>query len=225
MSSSPVTPLRKTIVYVDGFNLYFGLVAQGWRKYLWLNLNDFGTALLLPGQRLVCVKYFTARVTAPADKASRQGSYLAAIRTLPNVTTITGRYEAVAVNCHECQLQIACPKCQKKWFDHNEKMTDVNIATHLIVDAYQGRFDDAILISGDADQRPALEAVIKLFKPRGTRVFVCFPPSRKSYDLESAASGIINATEEQFRKSQFPIVVDTAKGRTVTKPTSWGGKP
>jgi hypothetical protein len=35
-----------------------------------------------------------------------------------------------------------------------------------------------------------------------------------------AASGVISATEH-FRKSQFPVVVSTAPGRSVTKPPSW----
>lgn len=98
-------------------------------------------------------------------------------------------------------------------------MTDVKIATGLLVDAFQNRYDDAILITGDADQKPAIEHVRKLYPTKN--VYVCFPPSRKSYDLRAIATGVLVANEESFRKSQFDNVVTTSPGRTVTKPPSW----
>lgn len=48
--------------YIDGFNLYLGLRAKGWRKYYWLDLAAMSRALLKPGQRLVHCHYFTARL-------------------------------------------------------------------------------------------------------------------------------------------------------------------
>jgi uncharacterized LabA/DUF88 family protein len=219
MSSAEALPTRRTIIYIDGFNLYFGLVQQRWRKYLWLDVHAFGASILRSEQRLVRVNYFTSEITGPPDKLSRQRSYLAAVRTLPGVTIHRGRYESDQVKCSECGLSIACPKCRKIWFDNNEKMTDVKIATGMIVDAFQSRYDDAILVSGDADQKPAVDHVRKLFPDKN--IYVCFPPSRKSYHLEAAATGVITAHEENFRKSQFPQVVTTAPGRSVTKPPSW----
>ena len=47
--------------------------------------------------------------------------------------------------------------------DQNEKMTDVNIATHLIIDAFQDRYDMAMLISGDSDLVPPIKAVHSLY--------------------------------------------------------------
>ncbi len=29
--------MDRVIVYIDGFNLYFGLKSKGWRRYFWLN--------------------------------------------------------------------------------------------------------------------------------------------------------------------------------------------
>jgi uncharacterized LabA/DUF88 family protein len=219
MSSIDALPTRRTIVYIDGFNLYFGLVQQGWRKYLWLDVHAFGASILRPEQRLVRVHYFTSEISGPPDKLSRQRSYLAAVRTLPGVTIHRGRYESDQVKCPNCGLAVACPSCQRVWFDNNEKMTDVKIATGMIVDAFQNRYDDAILVSGDADQKPAIDYVRKLFPDKSA--YVCFPPSRKSYHLETSATGVITAHEENFRKSQFPQVVTTSPDRSVTKPASW----
>ena len=30
---------RRVAVYVDGFNLYYGLRSKGWRRYYWLDLH------------------------------------------------------------------------------------------------------------------------------------------------------------------------------------------
>lgn len=219
MSSAAITPTRRTIIYIDGFNLYFGLVQQGWRKYLWLDLAKFAESILRPDQLLVRVNYFTSEITGPPDKLARQRSYLAAVRTLGAVTIHRGRYESDQVRCVQCGVAMACPACQKVWYDNNEKMTDVKIATGMLVDAFHDRYDDAILVSGDADQKPAIEHVRKLYPKKN--VLVCFPPARKSYDLQTVASGIVAVTEETFRKSQFETVVITSPGRSVTKPASW----
>lgn len=217
--SSSGAPERRTIVYIDGFNLYFGLVAQGWRKYLWLDLHQFGKSILRPEQLLVRVNYFTSEISGPADKLARQRSYLSAVRTLSAVTIHRGRYESDQVPCRKCGTAMSCPTCKRVWFDNNEKMTDVKIATGMIVDAFQDRYDDAILVSGDADQKPAIDHITRLFPKK--KVYVCFPPSRKSYDLEKAATAVIGALETNYRNSQFPVVVSTSVGRSVTKPGSW----
>ena len=31
--------MERIIAYIDGFNLYFGLRAKGWKRYYWLNLR------------------------------------------------------------------------------------------------------------------------------------------------------------------------------------------
>ena len=41
----------------------------------------------------------------------------------------------------------------QKW---EEKKSDVNIATHLVADAYQNKFECVVLLSNDADLTPPL---------------------------------------------------------------------
>jgi uncharacterized LabA/DUF88 family protein len=218
---SSTTTRARTIVYIDGFNLYFGLVEQGWRRYLWLDLSKFATAILSGRQRLVKIKYFTSRISGPPEKQERQNAYLKAIKTLDDVQVIEGRYQSDRVVCRHCNVQIECPKCRVRWFANNEKMTDVNIAVQMMSDSYRNQTDELLLVTGDADQRPAIERVGALF---GKPVHVCFPPKRKSYDLEKAATSCFWAPEEAYRKSQFPVVVDIPGGFTVTKPSTWNRK-
>ena len=50
----------KTIVYIDGFNLYYGLL-RGTRN-MWLDLERFAQSLLTDQHSIIELKYFTARV-------------------------------------------------------------------------------------------------------------------------------------------------------------------
>ena len=42
---------------------------------------------------------------------------------------------------------------------HEEKMADVNIANQLLLDAMEGKFDSAFLISGDSDLVPPIRTI------------------------------------------------------------------
>ncbi len=80
MPGMPVA--QRVVVYIDGFNLYFGIRASGLGRYLWLDLCAFAHDLLQNGQQLVAVRYFTSRVSGPESKRKRQGAYLDALATL-----------------------------------------------------------------------------------------------------------------------------------------------
>ena len=58
----------RTAIYIDGFNLYFGLKSKGWQKYYWLDLWEFSTRLA-DKRKLVSVKYFTSDISGPQDAA------------------------------------------------------------------------------------------------------------------------------------------------------------
>ena len=67
--------MDRVVAYIDGFNLYFGLKADRGRKYLWLDLQALIDSLLLPGQELREIKYFTARLRDDPDGGRRQATY------------------------------------------------------------------------------------------------------------------------------------------------------
>src|SRR6202035_821395 len=118
-------PKLRVITYIDGFNLYFGLRENDWRKYLWLDLAAFSRRLLKENQTLVHSKYFTSRISGSKHKEERQSAWLDAVATLPDVTTYFGRFQ----NDHK-----RCQKCNHSAFLPQEKKTDVNIATQLMCD-------------------------------------------------------------------------------------------
>lgn len=211
-------PARKTVVYIDGYNLYYGLRDKHGRKYLWLDLTRFAQALLSdPRQELVAVKYFTSAAPGNQDSAKRQQTDWKALETCPMLQMIKGRYREKPTRCSSCGAREAeCRACGAKLRFRNEKMTDVNIATHLVRDACAGSFDVAVLVGGDTDLLAAVEAARSM-----RRIVIGFPPERENDDMKHAASGWFRITEGQFKKAQFPDVVTVAPGVTVTRPLTW----
>lgn len=149
--------MERVVVYVDGFNLYYGLRSRGWRRYYWLDLRRLSENLLRPQQELSAVRYFTARVspeTGDQDKPVRQNVYLEALATLPNLEIYYGYHVA---------KELRCPKCGAIRQTYEEKMTDVNIAVELLGDAQNDAFDTAIIISGDGDLASPVRAVAERY--------------------------------------------------------------
>ena len=73
--------MQRVAVYIDGFNLYYGLRAKGWRRYFWLDVRRLSEKLLRPNQHLVEVHYFTASVVPEPNnpgKFKRQKTFLEA---------------------------------------------------------------------------------------------------------------------------------------------------
>ena len=87
-----------THVYIDGFNLFYGLLKGG--PYKWLNLEKFCDQLL-PKNTVRKIFYFTAKVDArphDPDQPTRQLAYLQALATLPRVEIHLGSFMSSVVN-------------------------------------------------------------------------------------------------------------------------------
>lgn len=205
--------MQRVIAYIDGFNLYFGLRESGWRKYYWLDLVKLVQSLLKPDQALVKTHYFTARIRVSGNNSSdarRQSTYLDALATLPALTIHEGHY---------LQKQVQCHRCGSIWSTFEEKMTDVNIAAQLLVDAFDNRYDTALIVSGDSDLTTPVQRVRERFPDK--RVVIALPPKRHSQQLTKAASGAFTIGEARIRKSQLPEQVVTAAGYVLKRPDYW----
>lgn len=201
------------IAYIDGFNLYFGLKSKGWRRYYWLDVRELVRQLLKPHQQVLELKYFTSLVSATVsdpDRPKRQNTFLEALQTLPDLHVFHGHY---------LQQQVTCNACGSTWRTYSEKMTDVNIATELLTDAFQDRFDTALLISGDSDLKGPLMKVKSLFPAK--RVVVAFPPDRYSDVLARNASASFHIGRAKIAVSQLPDQVTKPDGYVLRRPGKW----
>jgi len=72
-SASDIPKKERVIVYIDGFNLYFGLLEAGFRSCKWLDLRKLAQNLKQPNQEIIEIKYFTSRISNdPDDKSDKQ---------------------------------------------------------------------------------------------------------------------------------------------------------
>lgn len=214
--------LSRVIAYIDGFNLYHGLRAANWRSSYWLDMTSLARNLLKPDQTLIYTKYFTARIAGPKpadspakarrlkEKRARQTAYLDALSTLPDHQIYEGHYLAKDRECFACHA---------KWTAHEEKMTDVNIATEMLVDAFQDAFDTALLISADSDLTPPTLAIREYFPEK--RIIAAFPPKRSSVRLTRATNASFTIGRAKLKKSQLPEQVTMPSGHVIYRPSHW----
>ena len=206
----------KTIVYVDGFNLYYGSVKD--TPYKWLNIHLM-CELLLPNNQIVGMKYFTAKVfsrKSDPQKHIRQQVYLRALRTLPNFEIIYGHYSE-----HPKWMRLANPQPgQSKYVEvikTEEKGSDVNLAVNLLHDGYHGKYQLAAVVTNDSDLLSAVQIVQNDLK---LKVGILNPQKHPSRELKDEAHFMKKIRKGVIRASQFPKTMKDAKG-TFYKPKDW----
>lgn len=203
--------MQRVMVFVDGFNLYYGLREKHGRKYLWLDLEALAVSLLKPGQQLVSVKYFTARVRSAPDSEQRQSDYLdALVAHCGRLEVIDGRFQ---------EKDRHCRSCGSSWVVHEEKETDVSIAVALLESGVNDEFDVAMILSADSDLCPAVRALRRM-KPE-KRVIAAFPPRRSSGDLRRTVDAAFTVGDAKLRQAQLPGTVAASPGLTLIRPKYW----
>jgi len=98
-------------------------------------------------------------------------------------------------------------------------MTDVNIATQLLVDAYQNNYVTAILISGDSDLVPPIRAIHEFFPLK--RVAVFFPPKRHNNSIAVVAKGSLVLGRKKLLDAQFLDEIEKSDGFKLRRPQGW----
>lgn len=207
---------ERCTMYIDGYNFYYAIKRHPASTPIHLGWCDFA---LLANQFMVgedavltAIKYFTAPVGRHGasggpvgSEAARQEVWLAAVATIPRLEIVEGYHTGPSND----------PRGRK------EKETDVHIAVSLVVDAARDRFDRAILVTGDRDQRPAVRAVAEEF---GKRIDVWITPNQ-DVGLWRAAEGysgvrVRSITAAMLRKSRLSDRIEVG-GRTIETPKVW----
>lgn len=209
--------LIPSYAYVDGFNLYYGAVKG--TAYKWLDIQKM-VQLILPKNQILKIKYFTALVNArpqDPDQPIRQQMYLRALKTIPNLEIILGHFLT-----HPVKLPLVNPIPGQSHYAEviktEEKGSDVNIATHLLHDGYQGEYSVAIVISNDSD---LVEAIKIVRNELNKGVIVLNPrPNSPSQELKRTATFVKDIRQGVLAASQFPISLKDRNG-TFNKPPSW----
>jgi uncharacterized LabA/DUF88 family protein len=209
--------MRKTNVYVDGFNLYYGALKHS--PYKWLNLLEL-CRNLLPKNDIHQIKYFTALVSArphDPDQPVRQQTYWRALRTIPNLSIIEGSFLSHRVLMPLADQQQSGRR-ERVWvMKTEEKGSDVNLATHLVHDAHKGDFDVAVMLTNDSD---LLEPMRIVRQDLGLPVGIINPHEKPSFQLQSLASFIKPVRTWALKGSLFPQTMRDEAGEFY-KPSRW----
>jgi len=99
----------------------------------------------------------------------------------------------------------------------DEKGSDVNLATHLLHDAYRNLFEVAVVFSGDSDLKETVRIVSKELH---LKVGVINPQKRLCRMLKKEADFYKVVRTGVLKASQFPDIMSDAGG-TFYKPPSW----
>ncbi len=199
---------RRAVVYIDGFNLYYGIRSLKKVHLKWLNLQALAESFVDEATELLAVKYCTADVKGKQSDRVRQQVYLNALATQDKTQIIRGRFLIKARKCSECNYY-------NEIFE--EKKTDVNIACELLADAYEDKFDVAFLVSGDGDLVPAVEKTIA----KNKFVIIATPPNRISKELNQVATNHFSINERRIKQCLFPQRITTRKGKVLYMPEEW----
>ena len=100
-----------------------------------------------------------------------------------------------------------------------EKGSDVNIASHLLNDAWKDCFDVAAVISNDTDLVTPIDMVVR---QREKTVYIISPKEgRTAPELKKVASNVRHLRPKFLKQSQFPDSVQRAAAGALHRPKEW----
>jgi len=177
--------MERVAVYVDGFNLFFGIRSKN-PKAVNFDVTAYVRRRLGANQRLTSVRYYSAPLVGSPEAERAQKRYFSALRA-SGVDVILGRFQ---------EKFIRCGHCGQMFPSYEEKMTDVNLAVDVLTDGLLNRYDVAILVTADSDLVPPIAKLKKYAKAK--RIVVCFPPNRASKELLRNANGLMNINSKDL---------------------------
>lgn len=208
--------MLRTHVYVDGFNLYYGCLKG--TQYKWLNIEKLCELYFKPYQHSIeKIFYFTAKVSGtPNDltKPQRQETYVRALYTLPGLEIIDGHFITEKVRLQKADGTGSVLVVRQK-----EKRSDVNLTTRLLCDAFDNKFDCAVLISGDSDFRSPMLYVRTRFR----KITAILDPQKDgtpNSPMNREASIYKPIRRGALGLAQFPIEMADKNGKFY-KPQEW----
>ena len=207
----------KTNFYIDGFNLYYGAVKG--TPYKWLDPSAL-FALMFRGHQINKIRYFTAPIVPRASdpgQPQRQQMYIRALETIPNLSVHYGVFLVNKIMMPLVIPPVGGPITVEVW-KTEEKGSDVNLATYLLLDAIDGDFEQAVVVSNDSDLVLPIQMVQQRFR---LPVGVLNPHrGRPQAQLNAVASFYRQIRQGPLSASQFAPVLHDAHG-AITKPASW----
>lgn len=239
VSTSEKTP-KRTAVYIDGHNLYYGRLRG--TPFKWLDVVQLFQTLLVQrdqSERLERVNLFTAHALATfathgAASVEAQSAYQRALKAKygDRIVTVYGNH---SFDKDGTLLPAFVPgqpydrTNRTRVWKLEEKKTDVNLAICMYRDVAKGLYDRIILVSNDSDAEPALDAIRQDFPHVMIGVVMPIHPPKPGTTIHRRTSGSLSnrshwivphITDDQLQQAQLPVTVPTKK-KPILKPEHW----
>ncbi len=228
----------RTAFFIDGYNLFYGLLAG--TPYKWLDLPALLTHITKiqnPASETIQVNYFTSPVlpslaTLGIKSKEAQDTYIRAL-IAKGVTVTLGKHRIEHGTAPRYIDKHTPPSRQNKvdiW-DLEEKQTDVSVAVGMyrLLSKQQNlqadeRIKQIVLVSADTDMTPALKAIKEDFPEITVGIIL---PHREGIQrgvpgsLENYSHWIRRQVKnDELYSHQFPARVPTKK-KPAIKPDYW----
>jgi len=211
-------------VYIDGFNLYYGVLKHS--PYKWLDVQKLSEFLLEEGEELEFVKYFTARTKGATGH--RQNIYLRALEAhCSKLEIIYGYYLENKTEMVPVDAGVGDPALdgRVKVWKKEEKGSDVNLAIYMLDDVWRKKIDRVLLVTNDGDLANAITLARQRYNDRRLEVGIVPPVSgnrRVTRGLFMASDFRRNINHvEMLGGAQLPYHIN---GTEYTKPQRWIGE-
>lgn len=207
---------NRSIVYIDGYNFYYGAVYQSLHK--WLNLESLFISLR-QDDSIQQIYYFTALLDNDPVRLIRQNEYLGALQTRSLINIVYGKYKSKELTCNVRQ----CTHNARTYYTYEEKRTDVNIAVQMLSDAYENKCDRFIIVSGDSDLVPVIQKVKQLCPNKKVTVYIPHrdPVRGAAVEIRRAADKHKSFPLNMLPLHQFPNQIPDGQGEYLLKPNTW----
>ena len=207
----------RTSIYVDGLNLYYRALKG--TPYKWLDIKALASNLLQPHNKINEIKYFTAIVSGMLDpgQPTRQKTYIRALeKYIPEISIYYGHFLSHAVNAPKAPL--TKPPKFTKVFKTEEKGSDVNLGVHILNDAWQDKYDCAVIISNDSDLAEPLRIIREQHKEKVIGLLSPLIKGHPSQKLLRYANFVKRIRKGVLKISQMPEKIPESK---IHKPAQW----
>jgi len=203
----------RTIIYIDGFNFYYRAVKN--TPYKWLDFKSLFQKLLSSNHQIIQIKYFTALVSGKQNpnKPIKQQTFLRALKSfIPEIKIFYGHFLT-----HEVFAPLAEPMGNirtVKVIKTEEKGSDVNIAVHILNDAWLNNYDCAIVVSNDSDLAESMK-LVKEYHPNKILGLIMPGKGHPSKELMKHADFVKRVRTGILEISQLPNPIP---GTNIYKP-------
>lgn len=214
--------MNRTTFIVDGFNMYHSVeeasrqLGLGSRGTKWLDLRSLCASylhVLGGGAQIQTIYYFSALAkhleAAKPDVTLRHQTYVRALESTGVIVQLS-RFKA---------KDVRCPRCGAHNVRHEEKETDVALASKLFEVFARDQCDTVVIVTGDTDIAPAVRTASALY-PAKSIVFA-FPFARKNKELAQLVKTSFHIRKEAYVAHQFSDVLRLPDGSVTSKPATW----